>query len=288
LIADRLAAILARFGRTAGPMRRMGVSDKPRTGRPRTRPCLVTALIAIAGLAVWPSAGAAEPDRDTAATIRHLICRMVDSAAAANRLPSGFLTRVIWQESRFRSNARSPAGAEGVAQFMPQTAAERGLADPSDPEQAIAHAARFLAELVAQFGNRGLAAAAYNAGPGRVAKWLQGQADLPAETRIYVAAVTGRQPEDWRGQRADFNAIGHEPCVAVTEELARAGRTHAARALAPAWQVRLDNSLAAASRLLAAMPRPQHAAPTSSAQASVDALCASIRSLGASCHVFSR
>src|SRR5205814_6611619 len=69
----------------------------------------------------------------------------------------------------FRSaGAVSPKGAEGIAQFMPGTAAERGLANPFDPEQAIPHAARFLAELKRRFGNLGMAAAAYNAGPARV------------------------------------------------------------------------------------------------------------------------
>ena len=109
---------------------------------------------------------------------------MVDGAAAANRLPAAFLTRILWQESRFRTDVISPAGAQGVAQFMPQTAAERGLADPYDPGPAIAQAARLLAELGGRFGNLGLAAAAYNAGPARVAKFLGAQSDLPEETRM--------------------------------------------------------------------------------------------------------
>src|SRR3954451_1071374 len=130
-----------------------------------TRPMHLLAVILMAAtIGGWSRSAAAEPDKDAAATIRHLICRMVDRAAAAHRLPAGFLTRVVWQESRFRSDARSRAGAEGVAQFMPGTAAERGLTDPTDPEQAIAHAASFLAELAVRFGNLGLAAAAYNAG----------------------------------------------------------------------------------------------------------------------------
>ena len=240
----------------------------------------------------WPGAASAQPDREAAATIRHLICRMVDSAAAVNRLPSGFLTRVIWQESRFRSDARSRAGAEGVAQFMPQTAAERGLADPTDPEQAIGKAARFLAELTARYGNLGLAAAAYNAGQGRVIKWLQGQTELPAETRLYVAAVTGREAEAWRRQTAGASAAvtaSLEPCVAVTEELARSEpvrpvRTAAARA--PGWVVHLDGSLAQAAGLLASVPQPRRASVVTNSQASVDALCASIRALGANCQAF--
>lgn len=215
---------------------------------------------------------------------------MVDGAAAAARLPSGFLTRVIWQESRFRSGARSRAGAEGVAQFMPQTAAERGLADPNDPEQAIGKAARFLAELTARFGNLGLAAAAYNAGQGRVAKWLQGQGDLPVETRLYVAAVTGRPAEEWRGHPLGGSTAlraGEGPCVAVTEDLVRSAPPRITPARAPAWQVRLDGTLAAAIGLLGSIPKPRPIAPSRS-QASVDALCASIQALGASCQAFAR
>jgi hypothetical protein len=215
---------------------------------------------------------------------------MVDGAAAVARLPSGFLTRVIWQESRFRSDARSRAGAEGVAQFMPQTAAERGLADPNNPEQAIAKAARFLADLTARFGNFGLAAAAYNAGQGRVTKWLQGEADLPAETRLYVVAVTGRPAEDWRGHPAAGSAASgasEGPCIAVTEDLARSATPRATPAKAPVWQTRLDGTLAAAIGLLGSVPQPRPIAPSRS-QASVDALCASIRALGASCQVFAR
>ena len=64
-------------------------------------------------------------------------CHTLATAADANNLPLEFLTRLIWQESRFDPQAVSPAGAQGVAQFMPKTAAWRGLADPFDPVQAI-------------------------------------------------------------------------------------------------------------------------------------------------------
>src|ERR1700719_2895125 len=123
---------------------------------------------------------------DTASSLRQAICQMVDGAAEANRLPAAFLTRILWQESRFRTDVISPAGAQGVAQFMPQTAAERGLADPYDPGSAIPQAARLLAELGARFGNLGLAAAAYNAGPARGAQILHGQSHLPGEARLHV------------------------------------------------------------------------------------------------------
>jgi len=131
-------------------------------------------------------------------TVEQALCRLIESSAKARALPVPFLTRLIWRESAFRVGAVSPVGAQGVAQFMPGTARERGLTDPFDPEQAIPHAAHLLADLNRQFGNLGLAAAAYNGGPGRVSAWLAGTGGLPTETRNYVLAITGAPAEDWR------------------------------------------------------------------------------------------
>jgi hypothetical protein len=80
---------------------------------------------------------------------------------------------------------------------MPGTASERRLLDPFDPVQALPKSAEFLNELRKQFGNLGLAAAAYNAGPRRVQEWLDGTGNMPRETRNYVIAVTGTSVEDW-------------------------------------------------------------------------------------------
>src|SRR5690242_16365709 len=133
---------------------------------------------------------------------RDSICLMVEAAARAHDLPVEFFARVIWQESRFNAKAigpvtRSGQRAQGIAQFMPGTAAERQLLDPFDPVQALPKSAEFLAELRTQFGNLGLAAAAYNAGPRRVRDWLAGRGGLPGETRRYVLAITGRLADDW-------------------------------------------------------------------------------------------
>ena len=130
-------------------------------------------------------------------SIDHAVCRTIESSARASQLPIGFLTRIIWRESSFRAGVVSPAGAQGIAQFMPTTAQARGLADPFDPEQAIPKAARLLADLQRRFGNLGLAAAAYNGGEARVTGWLHGGGTLPAETRAYVRSVTGRSVEEW-------------------------------------------------------------------------------------------
>ena len=106
--------------------------------------------------------------------------------------------RLIWKESRFNPQAVSPKGAQGIAQFMPGTAEERGLDDPFEPKSAIIHSASLLADLRREFGNFGLAAAAYNAGAERVRAWLSGSGGLPGETQNYVQFVTGRAAEEWK------------------------------------------------------------------------------------------
>ena len=151
------------------------------------------ALAAVAALALMTRPAWSEGTE----TIDQALCRMIESSAAMHRMPVDFFTRLIWQESSFRPGATSPAGAQGAAQFMPGTAAERGLADPFDPEQAIPKSAELLADLRRRFGNLGLAAAAYNGGPARVEAWLEGRGGLPGETRNYVSVITGRSAEDW-------------------------------------------------------------------------------------------
>ena len=146
-----------------------------------------------------PSAAAAQGARPD---LRDSMCLMIESAARAHDLPLEFFARVIWQESRFQPDAvgprtRSGERAQGIAQFMPGTAAERGLLDPFDPIQALPKSAEFLRELRGQFGNLGLAAAAYNAGPQRVRDWMAGRRTLPAETRNYVLAITGLSADEW-------------------------------------------------------------------------------------------
>ena len=125
------------------------------------------------------------------------ICRAIEEDAAENGLPVEFFARVIWQESRFNALAVSRKGAEGIAQFMPRTADWHGLADPFDPIEALKHSASYLRELREKFGNLGLAAAGYNAGPGRVSSWLAGTRALPSETRNYVAVITGWTADEW-------------------------------------------------------------------------------------------
>jgi len=126
------------------------------------------------------------------------LCEVLEEIADEFDIPAPLFTRLIWQESRFRNETVSRAGAQGMAQFMPRTAELRGLEDPFDPLQALPASADFLRDLVEQFGNFGLAAAAYNGGPTRVRNWLAGRGELPKETRDYVIKITGRPVEHWR------------------------------------------------------------------------------------------
>jgi Transglycosylase SLT domain/SPOR domain len=149
-------------------------------------------------LTIPPEKTEAARESDT----REAMCLMIESAARAENLPLEFFARVIWQESRFQSDAvgpvtRSGQRAQGIAQFMPGTASERRLLDPFDPVQALPKSAEFLNELRNQFGNLGLAAAAYNAGPKRVQDWLAGAGYMPQETRNYVVAITGGTVDEW-------------------------------------------------------------------------------------------
>jgi Transglycosylase SLT domain len=180
-----------------------------------------------------PAAGAPAADEqanDLPVTVPiERVCEALADAASTQGLPIGFFARLIWQESRFDQWARSHAGAMGVAQFMPLTAVAYGLQDPFDPLQSVKASARFLRELRDQFGNLGLAAAAYNAGGGRIRKWLNGQSSLPEETRNYVEIITGHPPKRWTVQkplRISFALPGRAPCDGV-EGLSRSADTRA-------------------------------------------------------------
>lgn len=110
------------------------------------------------------------------------------AAAARHDVSAALLAAQLMAESSFDPNAVSPAGARGIAQFMPATAAAYGLRDPFDPVAAIDAQARLMGELLARFGGSvELALAAYNAGPGAVSA-CECIPPYP-ETRAYVARI---------------------------------------------------------------------------------------------------
>jgi soluble lytic murein transglycosylase-like protein len=115
-------------------------------------------------------------------------------AARAGSLPPEFLAATLLQESAYDADAVSSAGAIGLAQFMPSTAAGMGI-NPRDPDQAIGGAARLLDSYVRAYDGRyddnySAALAAYNAGPGTVAKY--GGVPPYPETRDYIVLIFDR------------------------------------------------------------------------------------------------
>jgi soluble lytic murein transglycosylase-like protein len=157
-----------------------------------------------------------------AALSRSGVCSTIVSVARANDLPIPFFANLIWQESSFRSKTISPAGALGMAQFIPETAIEHGLMNPFEPVHALFASGKLLRRLHQHFGNLGLAAAAYNAGPQRVHDWMGVRRGLPLETRDYVRRITGHQADRWlssefaRGPEA-LLMPARAPCAEVAE-----------------------------------------------------------------------
>jgi Transglycosylase SLT domain/D-alanyl-D-alanine carboxypeptidase/Putative Flp pilus-assembly TadE/G-like len=114
---------------------------------------------------------------------------LIIRAAQRWSVSAQLLAAQLYAESNFNPFARSPAGAEGIAQFMPGTAHAMGLLDPFDPEAAINAQAHLMRDLLGRFGSVPLALAAYNAGPGAVAAC--GCVPPFPETRAYVAKILG-------------------------------------------------------------------------------------------------
>lgn len=110
-------------------------------------------------------------------------------AGARHGVDPALLAAVAKQESGFNASAVSPAGAQGLMQFMPATARGLGV-DPFDPASAVDGAARYLAQLTGQFGSTELGLAAYNAGPGTVSRY--GGIPPYAETQDYVRSVMSK------------------------------------------------------------------------------------------------
>lgn len=155
------------------------------------------------------------------------VCRAIERSATIWHLPVGYFARLIWQESHFDANAVSRAGAEGIAQFMPETGRLQGLKNPYDPAEELFRSARYLDYLRAKFGNLGLAAAAYNGGEGAAARFIAGTGYLAAETLDYVATVTGVPVTQWLAgsvKPPDFALQPGKPFEEACIELAQNSR----------------------------------------------------------------
>jgi len=115
---------------------------------------------------------------------------LITASARKAGIPASFLDAIIHAESSYNASSVSKAGARGIAQLMPDTAAGMGV-DPMDPKQAIPAAARILAANLRKYnGDYALAAAAYNAGSGAVDKY-GGKVPPYDETQAYVKRVAG-------------------------------------------------------------------------------------------------
>ncbi|AXC48505.1 lytic transglycosylase domain-containing protein [Paracoccus suum] len=155
------------------------------------------------------------------------VCAAIELAAGDVNLDPHFFARLLWKESLFEPSAISPAGAQGIAQFMPETARIVGLDDPYNPAKAIVASARYLRQLSDGFGNLGLAAVAYNGGESRAARFIAGGTVLPWETQDYVEAITGENAWKWRDEppeKVDLRLKGdtpfHDACVSLAAKRA--------------------------------------------------------------------
>lgn len=107
-------------------------------------------------------------------------------AASEAKIDPDILAQLVHHESTGNPNATSPVGAQGLTQLMPKTAEIYGVKDRLNPQENLRGGASYLADLYSQFGDWGLALAAYNAGPARVRSRLQSGQGLPTETLQYM------------------------------------------------------------------------------------------------------
>jgi hypothetical protein len=132
-----------------------------------------------------------ESERDRILAVQSIVAE----AAAEHQLDPALINAMIWVESRFDPKAKSPAGARGLMQLMPATAAylAKRMGESSarayDPEFNVRAGALYLAEMKQKFGDEQLAVAAYHAGPGNVKKWVDSGQQFPAYSQAYVAKV---------------------------------------------------------------------------------------------------
>ncbi len=146
--------------------------------------------------ATLPDYAIADPARHARAIPPRYAAKLAELAERFDLSPS-LMEALVWQESRWREDARSPVGAQGLAQLMPGTARYLGV-NPNDPFANLEGGARYLREQLDRFGgDLEKALAAYNAGPGRVER--SGGIPNIRETKQYVAAIIGRLADHSRG-----------------------------------------------------------------------------------------
>ncbi|GCE17544.1 lytic transglycosylase domain-containing protein [Dictyobacter kobayashii] len=164
------------------------------------RKLLLIGLVIVAAALLYPSFQATAQHKSISHVTVTSYVSMARQAATDAGISPDIFERQIEQESKFDPRALSPAGAQGIAQFMPATARALGI-DPWNPEQALKGAAHLMASYNKQYhGNYAAALAAYNAGPGAVKSAVdrcrsQWQRCLPAETQHYITVILAGQQQ---------------------------------------------------------------------------------------------
>jgi soluble lytic murein transglycosylase-like protein len=189
---------------TAGSSATTSYANAPATAQPTD---FATALQAASAADASPVSyqASSEPLTGTSAQSSQYD-ELIEAAAQRNGIEPAVLHGLIQQESGFDASAQSSAGASGLTQLMPGTAASMGVANPLDPAESIEGGARYLGQLMRQFsGNTTEALAAYNAGPGAVEQY--GGVPPYAETESYVSKVLG-YAESFRASQPAPSTVG--------------------------------------------------------------------------------
>jgi soluble lytic murein transglycosylase-like protein len=181
---------LSTIGTRLGELQTMVAQmNAPTTPAPAPNPAAAPASSFAGALAAAQTSPSAAPVSGTGAS--SAFDAQINAAAASNGIDPALLKGLVSQESGFNPNARSGAGAVGLTQLMPGTAASLGVTNPLDPAQSLQGGAKYLREQLDRFGgDEQLALAAYNAGPGAVQKY--GGVPPYAETQNYVTSVMSK------------------------------------------------------------------------------------------------
>ena len=180
-------AAVARVGEIQAMLAQAGVVP-PSTQTGSSFQSQLQQATAAGGLGIGPDGGLQAPSLGAGGPVDGQFSDQINAAAQKYGIDPALLKGLIRQESNFDPNAGSGAGAQGLTQLMPGTAAGLGVTNPLDPGQAIEGGAKYLKQQLDRFGGDvARALAAYNAGPGAVQRF--GGVPPYAETQNYVRAV---------------------------------------------------------------------------------------------------
>lgn len=185
---SRIAELQAKLDRMAGPQRSSQILTDTTTGGSSFQSQLQGMIAKGQGdTALDPVALNLVPN--PAEGIPQNIMGLIEAAAEKHGVDPKLFKALIQQESGFNPRAESPAGAKGLAQLMPKTAEGLGVTDIFDPVQNLNGGAKYLAQMLKEFGDVKLALAAYNAGPGAVKR--AGGVPPYKETQNYIKKILG-------------------------------------------------------------------------------------------------